>query len=69
MNSTTKQLQDTDLFPFGKYHGKKMEDVPADYLDFIHGQAWISKYPAVLDYIERNRKVIDKELKEQGRIP
>ena len=64
-----KQLQDSDLMPFGAYKGKTMEKVPGQYLDYIHGQDWIKKYPDVLDYIERNRRVINIELKEKGLIP
>ena len=63
-----KELQDSDLFPFGKYKGTSMQKVPADYLDFIDGQDWIDKYPDVKDYIARNRKCIDIELKEKGKI-
>lgn len=33
------------------------------YKDRMHGQKWIERWPAVLDYIERNRKAIDVEMK------
>lgn len=53
----------------GKHHGKPMEQVPADYLDWLVGQPWCrSKYPAVDDYVARNRKAIDLELREKGKI-
>lgn len=60
-----KRLEDTDKFPFGQYRkqDKTFNEVPAEYLDWLHGQPWIGKYPAVLDYIERNRKAIDMEMK------
>ena len=61
-------LKDTDLFPFGKNKGIPMEKVPASYLDWMIDQPWSSKYPDVVEYVERNRKAIDMELKEQGRI-
>lgn len=59
-----RELTDDDPMPFGKYRGKKMEEVPADYLDWLHGQTWIAEWPAILDYIKRNRDCIDKELDE-----
>jgi hypothetical protein len=51
--------------PFGKYKGKPMKEVPADYLDWLHGQDFIHKYPAVLEYIKKNRTVIDSELPDE----
>lgn len=59
------QHHDDDKFPFGKYkrEGKTFKEVPAEYLDWLHGQKWIGEWPAVLDYIERNRKAIDMEMK------
>ena len=61
-------LKDTDPCPVnGTQHGKPMQSVPATFLDWIVGTSWCKrKYPEVFDYVERNRKVIDKELKEQG---
>ena len=61
-------LTDNDLMPFGKFKGDKMQDVPGVYLDWLAGQDWIDKWPAVVEYIERNRAVIDKELKSAGII-
>lgn len=43
-----------------------MESLPGVYLDWLAGQDWIDKWPAVVEYIVRNRAVIDKELKEAG---
>ncbi len=59
-------LTDKSPFPFGKYKGQPMEKVPADYLDWLMGQPWIDKWTAVVDYIERNRSIIDSELKDGG---
>ena len=61
-------LNDNDPFPFGTHKGKPMEKVPATYLDWVQDQPWISKWPDVVDYIERNRTAIDYELEEQGAI-
>ena len=41
------KLTDTSLFPFGKYKGEKMQDVPASYLEWVGGQEWIGGWPDV----------------------
>ena len=61
-------LTDEDLMPCGIHSKKKMKDVPASYIDHIDGEAWIQKWPQVQAYITANRKLIDKELQEQGLI-
>lgn len=66
--SQTKQLSDTDTFPFGKHKGKRMQDVPSSYLDWLAGQPWIKDWPAVESYIQRSRKAIDQDLKRSGKI-
>ena len=62
------KLSDTDPFPFGTHRNTPMQDVPASYLDWISAQYWIKAWPQVVEYITRNRKVIDAELIEQGKI-
>ncbi len=57
-------MNDQDKMPFGRHKGLSMQEVPADYLDHIIGQPWISKWPDVERYIEDNRKAIDMELEE-----
>lgn len=57
------QLTDESPFPFGAHKGKKMKDVSASYLDWLRGQKWLSDWPQVADYIERNAKTIDWELR------
>ena len=61
MNRTLKM-------PFGKYKGVDMDQVPADYLDWLHGQPWIKKFPAILDYIEDNRELITKQMQIDGTL-
>ena len=63
---SVEPLKDDDLFPFGKWKGKRMDKVPASYLDWLADQDWIGSWPRVLAYIEANRKLIDDELEEQG---
>jgi hypothetical protein len=55
-------MDDSSRMPFCKFEGFPMKEVPAAYLDWLHDQAWITKWPEVLDYIETNRDVIDYEL-------
>jgi hypothetical protein len=62
-----KQLTDSDPFPFGVHKGKKMMDVPGLYLDWLHGQPWLDSWPPVKEYIERNRKHLDQEIKREER--
>lgn len=57
-------LKDKDPMPFGAHKGKPMGEVPAEYLDYISGQDWLSKWPQVKAYIDHNRAVIDKELED-----
>ena len=58
-------LTDRDPMPFGKYEGERMENVPAAYLDWLRDQKWLKEWPAVEEYIRRNKKEIDFELKEE----
>lgn len=55
-------LNDDDPMPFGKHKDQKMGEVPASYLDWLHDQDWIGEWPNVLEYIVKNRDVIDLEL-------
>jgi hypothetical protein len=65
-----KQLNDGDVFPFGRYFKSKtkMKDVPSSYLDWLMSMKWIVEWPSVVEYIRRNRKAIDQDLKRAGRI-
>lgn len=50
------------------HNGKKMQDVPASYLDWLDGQGWLErKHPDVKDYIDRNRKAINQDLEREDR--
>jgi hypothetical protein len=35
---STEAFQDSDVMPFGKHKGTKMEDVPASYLHWLYHQ-------------------------------
>ena len=62
-----RQLKDSDPMRFGPHEGKCMMDVPASYLDYLRDADWLSKWPAVEDYIERNASAIDKELDDRDK--
>lgn len=53
-------LTDTDLMPFGKHKGAKMEKVPASYLLWLWNQGNIS-HPGVRGYIENSLSALEKE--------
>ncbi len=57
------KLQDDSLMPYGKYKGRPMEDVPADYLVWLVDNLRAS--PAVAEYVKENREVLNKEIKEK----
>jgi len=56
-------LTDKSLMPFGKYQGKPMEDVPADYLMWLYDNDKYSEQVKV--YIEDNMDVIKKQINER----
>ena len=70
------KLTDDSPMPFGKHKGAPMQDVPAAYLDYLHGSIDHQRNHgpgrpsqdalAVLGYCERNRDVLDKELEREG---
>lgn len=60
-----KQLQDTDLMPFGKHQGEPMSDVPASYLHWLWQNGLkTDKQSNVADYIRRNLSALRQEHKD-----
>jgi len=58
----SKELQDMDLMPFGKYIDQPMQDVPASYLHYL----WITgkqhdKLCPVAAYIRNNLRALKQE--------
>ena len=58
-------LTDEDEMPYGKHKGKKMANVPAEYL------IWLSKQPtlkrdSLFYYIEENMDVLLEEVKREN---
>lgn len=47
--------------PFGKHKGERLDDVPANYLEWLADQDWLSKWPKVQEYIEKESLAIKQE--------
>ena len=58
-----KKLTDESPMPYGKYKGRPMEDVPADYLIWLVDNQRAS--PEVGAYVEENMDVLQKEIKRE----
>jgi hypothetical protein len=56
------------LMPFGKWKGRDMDNVPAEYLDWLVGQEWIIKFPDVVQYIKDHKESIHQELLRKGKL-
>lgn len=56
-----KQLTDDDRFPFGKYAGERMEDVPASYYHFLWTQHGFDRKSQVGHYIKRSLSALESE--------
>ena len=56
-----KPFTDETPMPFGVHKGKKMANVPADYLIWCYQQSWIKS--DLKAYIEENMDVLKKETK------
>lgn len=54
--------------PFGKHSGKKMINVPGEYLKYIYENGYVSthKFNSVYNYIKDNLDVIEKEIIESN---
>lgn len=61
-----RELKDDSPFPFGVHKGKKMENVPATYLDWFDGQDWSKDWPLVKAYVKKNRTLLNMEIDQQG---
>lgn len=64
----TSKYTDNDPFPFGKYKGVKMANVPATYLLWLEGEILHAApnkrsltHKFLLTYIEENRNVLNTE--------
>lgn len=53
---------DKPRMPFGRYAGELLDDVPAQYLDWLSGEPSLERYPEIAAYIQANRRRINAEL-------
>lgn len=61
----SEKLTDTSIMPFGKHKGKRLIDVPAQYLYWLHTECQRNRYSNDLhDYIEDNMDAILQEMKK-----
>ena len=58
-------LTDESIFPFGVHKGKRMADVPPQYYDWFRGQAWSSKWPRIMQYIDEHAKRINDAVEDE----
>ena len=56
---------DSTVMPFGKFKGRAMREVPAEYLDWLRDGDWNTSgdFPEVAEYLEKMAKYIDDELR------
>ena len=54
-------MDDNSAMPFGKHKGKKMIDVPADYLLWLHDQGEL--FGDLKGYIDENIEALRLEVK------
>lgn len=55
-----------DVMMFGKYKGEKIDDVPAQYLIWLHEQDWFPrKFPELESYISSVWDVLDEQVFEE----
>jgi hypothetical protein len=58
-------MTDTDLMPFGKHRGKRMEDVPASYLLWLWDNGvWQEPNKPIHDYIKSSWSALLHDCKD-----
>ena len=62
-------LTDKDPCPVnGQHNGTPMEKVPAQFLLWVADQPWCQhKYPEVLEYVNKYRRLLEDEAEEEER--
>lgn len=60
------QLTENSIMPYGKYKGKKMFNIPADYLLWLRENGKCS--PLVAAYIDDNSDKLKKQVAEAERM-
>jgi hypothetical protein len=52
-----RELQDDSEFPFGKWKGNQMQNVPNDFYTWFLKQDWSSRWPAVVTYAKKKLNI------------
>jgi len=55
---------DDSIMPFGKYKGRRLEDVPAGYLIWLYDNG-LDRGP-LREYIEENKDALEKEISKES---
>lgn len=58
------KFTDESIMPFGRYQGKKMEDVPASYLIWMWDEGNKINDSRVREYVLENLDVLRKQVEE-----
>ena len=64
IHSRTKEYLADTPFPFGRYEGTIMDNVPAGYLLTIRDTDWIIDWPGIKKYIDEHEAELEQELRE-----
>ena len=56
------EISENDTMSFGKHFGKKLANVPADYLIYMYDSGKI--YGSVRQYVQENEELLRKETKD-----
>jgi hypothetical protein len=60
------RVNDSTIMPFGKHKGKRLDEVPADYLLWLADQPEVKyKYPTIFVYIDSRRPWLEMEARVQ----
>jgi uncharacterized protein (DUF3820 family) len=66
MPTTVQKWQDDTVMPFGEHEGKRLAEVPDDYLFWLWDQTWVkAKFPGLYLYVEAFVEVTRKERKRR----
>lgn len=52
---------DATVMPWGKHRGKRLEDVPPDYLLWLYEQTWIKDWVGLHAYLKKHEDQLMKE--------
>lgn len=55
---------DDTVMPWGKWKGRRMEDVPGDYLHWLIEQSWVAKWPGLHAYLKKNADTIYEQAQD-----